>query len=193
MDTATIGGLPQHRERVYVIGIRRDCQHREFRWPEPISQKMTLTDVLGPTESEVRVDLRQMTHDDDGMPLSQTVRKNLADFQSFLNEHPEMQGRDFIVDVGGSKVHWMENQCPCLTASRCKSKHGFWSHARARFLKPRDFLRLQGVWDTAYGSEQAFACVPRTTLGEMAGNAMSLCVVQRLVRAILVARGIFQK
>ena len=40
LDTAE-HGLPQHRERVFIIGIRRRNSHRkgrpEFRWPRPVA------------------------------------------------------------------------------------------------------------------------------------------------------------
>ena len=180
-----------HRERVFIIGIRKDVQLRAFEWPTPFNKCLSLTDVLGPPSSS-RQHLSKVTHDADGVALNQTVRHNLLQFQAFLDENPQRQEEDFIVDVGGSKVHFMSGRSPCLTASRCKSRHGYWSHLRQRFLIPRDFFRLQGVWPGAYrsGDQDDLAQFPQNVLGEMVGNSISLCVLQRLVRSIFHARGL---
>ena len=77
-------GIPQHRERVYVIGIRRDVQVKQFEWPLACKERLTLKQLLGnPATSEKR-NLQEMTHDADGLALSNTVRKNLEQFQEFL-------------------------------------------------------------------------------------------------------------
>lgn len=113
-------GIPQHRERVYVIGIRRDVQVKQFEWPLACKERLTLKQLLGnPATSEKR-NLQEMTHDADGLALSNTVRKNLKQFQEFLEKNPAKRDLDFIVDTGGSKATWMQDTCPCLTASRCK-------------------------------------------------------------------------
>lgn len=185
-------GIPQHRERVYVIGIRRDLQVKHFEWPLAFKERLTLKQLLGdPLTSEKR-NLREMTHDVDGLALSNTVRKNLTQFQEFLEKNPSKHHLDFIVNTGGSKATWMQDNCPCLTASRCKGKHGYWWHQGQRFLKPKDFFLLQGVWPGAYkaGDVEEFQRFPQSVLGNMIGNAMSVCVVRRLARSIFQARGI---
>ena len=58
LDTAK-HGLPQHRERVFIIGIRRRNSHRkgrpEFRWPRPVACRplARLLDPL-PVGSDIR-------------------------------------------------------------------------------------------------------------------------------------------
>lgn len=39
-------GIPQNRERVYCVIIRKDLDNGRFKFPEPISLKHTLTDML---------------------------------------------------------------------------------------------------------------------------------------------------
>ena len=184
--------IPQHRERVYIVGIRRDTQVHHFHWPENFKQTLSLQQLLGNCGASEKRNLSHMTHDGDGKALSNTVRKNLQQFQNYLDRNPAKQHRDFIVDTGGSKASWMEDKCPCLTASRCKGKHGYWWHQGQRFLKPRDFLLLQGVWPGAYkpGDVAELQNFPQSVLGNMAGNAMSVCVLRRLARNIFIARGI---
>ena len=185
-------GVPQHRERVYIVGIRRDLQVNHFQWPMEFKESISLKQLLGDCVPSEKRNLRNMTHDEDGVALNNTVRKNLQQFQDFLDKNPAKQILDFIVDLGGSKANWMQNRCPCLTASRCKGKHGYWWHQGQRFLKPRDFFLLQGVWPGAYkpGDVQEFQRFPQNILGNMIGNAMSVCVLRRLARSIFQARGI---
>ena len=37
LDTCTHGGLPQHRPRIYIIGVRMDSLVRPFMWPDPVA------------------------------------------------------------------------------------------------------------------------------------------------------------
>ena len=39
-------GIPQNRERVYCVIIRRDLYNGKFKFPEPIPLKATLSDML---------------------------------------------------------------------------------------------------------------------------------------------------
>ena len=39
-------GIPQNRERVYCVIIRKDLDNGRFKFPEPISLKHTLADML---------------------------------------------------------------------------------------------------------------------------------------------------
>ena len=174
------------------MGIRRDVQVKHFEWPVPFKERLTLKQLLGNPAMEWKCNLREKTHDVDGSALSSTARKNLIQFQDFLDKNPAKQDSDFIVDTGGSSATWMEDKCPCLTATRCKGKHCYWWHQGQRFLTPTDFFLLQGVWPGAYkpGDVEELQRFPQRVLGHMIGNAMSVCVVRRLVRCIFQARGI---
>jgi site-specific DNA-cytosine methylase len=181
MSTVQHGGLPHHRDRLYVVGIRADVQIRAFQFPTPFPRHITLEQLLGPGV-EPKKDLASMTVDADGSMLSNTVRKNLAQFQKEVSQKNLLHA-DWIVDCGGSKPTYMLGKCPCLILSRCKGKHGYWSQLHQRFLGPKDFFLPQGipVHSYCYDSSKHTA----STLGELAGNAMSVAVVRRIVRQIL--------
>lgn len=38
-------GVPQHRERIYIVGFRKDQQVQEFSYPAPIDEKKTFADI----------------------------------------------------------------------------------------------------------------------------------------------------
>ena len=52
-------GIPQNRERVYCVIIRRDLDNGKFQFPSPIPLKHTLIDML-----EKEVDERYYLSDD---------------------------------------------------------------------------------------------------------------------------------
>lgn len=39
-------GVPQNRERIYVVGIKKDIAHKKFEFPEPVELKKTMKDYL---------------------------------------------------------------------------------------------------------------------------------------------------
>ena len=45
-------GIPQHRERVFIVSIRKDVDHGLFRFPDPMELKTKMIDLLEP-EDEV--------------------------------------------------------------------------------------------------------------------------------------------
>lgn len=41
-------GIPQHRERVFIVSIRKDIDHRLFRFPEPFKLEKKMSDLMEP-------------------------------------------------------------------------------------------------------------------------------------------------
>ena len=150
---------------------------KHFEWPVPFKERLTLKQLLGNPAMEWKCNLREKTHDVDGSALSSTARKNLIQFQDFLDKNPAKQDSDFIVDTGGSSATWMEDKCPCLTATRCKGKHCYWWHQGQRFLTPTDFFLLQGVWPGAYkpGDVEELQRFPQRVLGHDWQRHVCLC------------------
>ena len=72
-------GVPQNRERVFIVSIRKDIDHGLFKFPEPYQLKIRLKDVL---EDEV----------DDKFYLSDTLIKGFIKH----NERHEAKGTGFI-------------------------------------------------------------------------------------------------
>ena len=167
MSTEAHGGVCQHRDRIYIVGIRCDTQVKDFTWPEKSPCCMSLA-ILGPAEP-IKKDLSTLQLDQNGKKLSPTVRKNLAAFQNKVAATNQLN-EDWIVNCGNSKVHFMKGVSPCLTESRCKGLHGYWSQKHQRFLDHKDFFLLQGIPPNSYVFDPAKHS--SQTLGQLAGNAM---------------------
>jgi hypothetical protein len=92
---------------------------------------------------------------------------------------------DICVDYESSRLCHMKNCIPCLTTSRCRSGSAMWLLGYGRRLTLAEMMRLQGI-------DPALACstqVPNSHVGAMVGNAVTVTVVERLLRRLLVTCG----
>ena len=139
-------GLPQHRERVFIVGIRRRNSHREgkaeFRWPRPVACR-PLARLLGPLPvgSDVREAERNFL-----ATCSPGQKKRLL--QAFSQMEAAGLGRHcddvvVVVDMDGAKARWMLDVSPCLTRNRAAL--GFYLPARGRRMILAERFRLQGI------------------------------------------------
>ena len=76
-----------------------------------------------------------------------------------------------------------EALCPCLTKSR---RNGYWHIGRGCRLSGVECLRLQGLASTDIANDHS-----EPALRALAGNSMSLCVLEPLMRSALIAVGLY--
>ena len=182
LDTAK-HGLPQHRERVFIVGIRRRNSHREgraeFCWPRLVACRplARLLDPL-PVGSDVGEAERNFL-----ATCSPGQKKRLL--QAFLQV--EAAGLDrhcdevvVVVDVDGAKARWTCDVPPCLT--RTRAALGFYLPARGRRMTLAERFRLQGI------SLRVLRCregISDRQFGMIFGNAFCLNVLERLLVRML--------
>lgn len=122
METDVHGGLPQHRSRIYIVGIRADCEVKDFVWPTEVPVPLNLSQVLGPGTCSETQQLAALLWHANETKLNKTILKNFQAFAEVLEKKPS----DYILDAGSSKPSFMLNRSPCLTLSRCKQQYGYW-------------------------------------------------------------------
>lgn len=93
-----------------------------------------------------------------------------------------------VVDIDGSKPHWMLGMSPCLTRARASTGH--YLPALGRRLTIPERLRLQALPVDIHA--RCEGNISDRQLGAMIGNSLSLNVVGAIVSQMLVACGLLE-
>jgi DNA (cytosine-5)-methyltransferase 1 len=185
LDTAD-HGLPQHRERVYIVGFLRSSYAARFKWPVPRPRR-SLQQVLRWTTTDKRkVIVKERKFMASASPkLKQrliTVLKRIRQ----KGVGPRDQNCPVVADIDGSKPHWMHGISPCLTRARAATGH--YLPARGRRLTIKERLLLQGL--PLHIHKRCRGHVSNRQLGAMIGNSLSLNVIKALLSRMLPACGL---
>lgn len=165
-------GVPQHRKRLYIVGIRSDVLCAPFTWPEALPA-VSLHSVLDDAEL-----------DEVQRSLSRTCQRNVnRETARLKRQGGKPSQHSFVIDIDSS-ANWcsvMLDRSPCVTRSR---PYGFWLTDRCRRMTQREMLKLQGMAPLAKNLANEKVVSDRQ-LGMMIGNAMSQNVLERLFVQIL--------
>lgn len=161
-------GLPQNRERIFIVGFRDD--NHNFKWPEPFKLEKKLADIL---EEEV----------DDKYYLSDKAVEKL-DINS-NNDNIKVHSlypRSSKTGKGGSgPLSKADGTTYCIDTGNAQAIE---YNKKIRRLTPLECLRLQGFPDEFY-----FKCkeegLSDTQLYKQAGNSMTSDVMKYLIKEIL--------
>lgn len=169
LDTARITGIPQHRERIYIVCIKSKEVYDKFTLDFPDVPKTQIVSLL---ESDV-ADKYYYTAKSSTWELvkNSVVKKNTV-----------YQYRRVYVRENKS------NECPTLTANMGGGGHNvplILDSKGIRKLTPRECFNFQG-----FPSSYKLPTISDTNLYKLAGNAVSVPVVeliaQRLVSLLVV-------
>ena len=178
LSAHTHGNVPQHRERVFITGILQEKMVRPFMWP----QQVPLTNVI---DNFIQPDVDDGLHDMVRWPQQKTLKRNLAkSIEKVIMDWGEnpLQSQ-FVADIGcgpSRQPTVMKGICPCLTVARAGS-YGYWLTWKNRFLRTDEIVMLMGV----NPADLPPAVVSDRTLRQVAGNAMVVPVLSRLIRSML--------
>ncbi|CAK9104355.1 unnamed protein product [Durusdinium trenchii] len=178
-------GIPQNRERVYVIAILKSyiIEGREFSFPQT-SQMAELKRFLNDETDAANSDCRPSE-------LCQTANRNIRKANKQLKKQPTSQ--EVIVDAAAGKGYFnmMVGVCPCITKAR-GGERGFYLLGQSRYLNVFEQGRLQG-WHPKWVRMLLRACDSKSQLGKALGDAMSLNILQRLLPRMLYSVGLLAK
>jgi len=178
MDTK-LHGIPHHRVRTYMAGIRQDVDQGTFSFPEPIPCA-SIERFLERRPPRALASLSLP-------PATQTnARKNVINTKRTLRRHGSdpVAEEDIIIDCDGTPrfSNWMPGVSPCIT---CGRKNGHWVTSRGRRFLKTEMMRLQGMDPTKFK-----VVVSDAKLGHQLGNTMSVNVLERLFCRALPAAGL---
>lgn len=161
-------GVPQKRERVFIVSIRKDIDTNTFRFPEPQTLKKELKDVL---EKEV----------DEKYFLSE---KAIKTFTCMKNRNGYIRGKRF-------KPHDTElsNKAFSITTRSDRDTSNFilvkeGSRELIRKLTPKECWRLMGFDDEGFSRAKEVG-TSDVQLYKQAGNSIVVNVLQGILNNLL--------
>ena len=181
-------GIPQNRERVFIVSIRKDIDNGTFKFPAPIPLEIRLKDVL-----EKDVDERFYLKDTKDFFIKNSLdmedKGNGFRFSPHVKDHANIAktittragGRmddNFIMDVPSL-------DCDTFTfnkenVAKVERAHEF----RIRKLTPLECWRLMGFEDTDFGKVKNSG-ISNSQLYKMAGNSIVVNVLRAIFRELL--------
>ena len=123
-------GVPQKRDRVYIIGIRKDIQKKQFKFPVPIGEILDLEDIL----IDNKVSRKRILTDN----KIDIVKKK-------IDKLDIKKGENWAINLNASYPYatTTKDLSPCLVTT-CNMVYLLKYN---RFLTVRECLRLQGFPD----------------------------------------------
>ena len=157
-------GCPQNRERLFVVGVRKDIKQR-FSFPQPCGSKVSVNDVIqegGYSKSH----LFDTQHIVPLAPNPKTPIKIVA----------ECSHLKFASD---KRICSTEGISPCLTKGGSKTKFYDTKNKVYRYLSEREMTAIQG-----FGEDFIFP-VSKTHIKEQLGNSMAIPVMKALIENLI--------
>ena len=166
LDTSKITKVPQHRERIYIIGFLNKADYDAFDFDFEPQQMSQIQDFLeSDIEKKYYYDSRFKVYDSIKNAINKSISENVL-----------YQYRRFYVRENKS------NCCPTLTANMGGGGHNvplLKDEKGIRKLTPRECFNLQG-----FPKDYKLPDVCDSALYKLAGNAVSVPVVDLIVNKL---------
>ncbi len=168
-------GVPQMRERIYFVGVRKDLvkKNKEFFWPEPIKTP-NVKNYLADKE-KLEFDKNHKSYNTFIKYLNNKYNKNKHEIEKILEKD------NIVVDTRQSDLRLYNGCVPTLRTGR----HGIMYVRNNKFRKLSGFeaLLLQGFPKTI--ANKAKGQITDSHLLSQAGNAMTVSTIQLVGQSLL--------
>ncbi|MDR3653230.1 MAG: DNA cytosine methyltransferase [Paludibacter sp.] len=167
-------GLPQNRERIYIIGIRKDLNFLKFKFPKPKNFQVSLLDILEENPINTKIVIRDDIK----------FYKKIDEFDLFGNKNtfnkPLQIGK---VNKGGQGERIYHTHGHSITLSAYGGGVGaktglYYVDGKVRKLSPRECARVQGFPESFVINKSASQCYKQF------GNSVSINVLQYITEEI---------
>lgn len=168
-------GVPQMRQRVYFVGIRKNIKHTPFKFPQPILSK-PIDDFLS-DDRDYEFDVNNPTFQ---KYLASKYNKNQYNIEEILkNDHN-------IIDWRQSDLRLYDKKVPTLRTGR----HGilYTKNGTLRKLSGYESLLLQG-FSKKLAKKVIEYKLPDGKILSQAGNAMTVTVIEQIGKQLLKSIG----
>ena len=169
-------GVPQNRERIFIVGFRNDLGINNFEYPKPLKNKPILENILEKEEVSVKYYLSERYLD----TLKKHKERHANKGNGFGYEIIPEQGTANAVVCGGMgrernllRDHRLTNFKPITNITSEVNREGI------RKMTPREWARLQGFPDNfkqVVSDAQAY---------KQFGNSVAVPAIQAMAKQIL--------
>ena len=168
-------GIPQNRERVYIIGILASMVSDDyaFPWPSPVPPK-PIVRFLDADTGAART-----------QPGAGTIaeRQNAQLLRKLTDDGANWRQEPYLLDIFASTARYMHNLSPCITRQRGGSM-GHWVTCRQGLMTVKELLRLQGL-PPGFAKLAKQLKISDRQMGMMVGNAMFVNVLVYLLHELM--------
>lgn len=162
-------GLPQKRERIYFVGIRKDLENTFYTFPTPLQEQGKLKDFLINTDEKYIYN----NYDWFNRYLINKYNQGKYKLEDILKE-------DYlIIDTRQSDIRFYRDYIPTLRTGR--SGLLYVKDGKIRKISGRESLLLQGFGLDIYNKSKDFT---NGKLLEQTGNAMSVKVIEEVAKEL---------
>lgn len=172
-------GIPQSRERVFIVSIRKDVDDFSFNFPKAEPLKILLRDLLEDdvdskyylkkTLSFFLRNSLKMEDKGNGFTFAPHIKRNATIARAITTKAGSRMDDNFVIDIG---------DMPNIE---------FNSNLRIRMLTPRECFRLMG-FDDRDVDVLIENGISNTQLYKMAGNSIVVDVLERLFECLLLKK-----
>jgi DNA (cytosine-5)-methyltransferase 1 len=168
-------GLPQNRERIFMVGFRKDLKVKDFSFPKPIDHQISLEEILEDNPSDAKVIIRN----DIKFTKDFTASRNLFGKLDLPNR-PIQIGK---VNKGGQgeRIYHILGHAITLSAygGGAGAKTGLYKVGdKIRKLSPRECARIQGFPESFKLNQSVNQCYKQF------GNSVSVNVLEAILSEI---------
>ena len=167
-------GVPQMRERIYFVGIRKDLANgNNFEWPKPVKSPSVKKYLID--DSELEFDEKKRAYETFLKFLDNKYNKGLFKIENLLKE-------DYLVlYTRQSDLRLYRDKVPTLRTGR----HGvlYVRNGKFRRLSGLESLLLQGFPKNL--SEKTKGKIAEVSLLSQAGNAMTVSTIEAVGKNLL--------
>jgi len=158
-------GSPQNRERLFIVGIRKDIS-QTFKFPQPLSYMPSVNDITKMDEPITDNLLLDTTFIVPKAPNPKTDIKIMAEFSNLRY-------------ASDKRICSTEGISPCLTKGGSKTRFFDTKNNMYRRLSEKELSRIQG-----FGDEYVFP-VANTHIKQQLGNSMAVQVMESLLKNLV--------
>ena len=176
--------IPQERERLFIVLIRKDCIRHKFKWPTAVMPRVTLCDVLDPVTA----------HDSPGR-LPRTTRANEVVKDVLRKAHKDGVDGTTIpiaIDIDASNKFRTHGVDIVKTITRTRGGQGGpWISNRGRRTTVNELLKCQGFKPDEVEWEQAG--MTKRQIGQLIGNSIPVGMLGHLLANAMRSAGLLAK